>query len=63
MFLRSKFTNELMVKQELLGVNERPNNIFVSVAPAGQGFLRVLSGGCFGDVIPGQTGFLFVRLS
>ena len=52
-----------MVKQELLAVDERPHNIFVCLALAGQRAFVVRAGCLFGDVLCGQLGFFGLRQS
>ena len=47
-----------MVKQELLRVNQGPDNVLVSLAFAAQRFLLLLVRGLPGDVFLGQIRFL-----
>src|SRR6266496_4986991 len=44
----------LMIKQELFRIDQRPDNVLISVAPSGQRFFIVLVGAFPGDVLLGQ---------
>src|SRR5437660_3550780 len=55
---RKFFVAVLVVKQELLRVNQRPDNVLVSLAFAAQRFLLLLVRALAGDVFLGQSCFL-----
>src|SRR5437773_2441619 len=50
-----------MIEEEFLRVNERPDNILISLAPGGGRLFVVFGPGLSGDVVPSQAHFLFIR--